>query len=83
MVEDEPKPVPCGRTFRNCRLVGLDNRVYPCEFLAREEFILGEFEDGVIKLRRKLVGLSDYDCKAKQIFGDGIKPRFERVNEEI
>ena len=68
---------------QNDLLIGLDDNVYPCEFLAREEFALGRFEGGVIKLRRKLVGLSDYDCKAKQIFGDGKKPIFIEVNETI
>jgi MoaA/NifB/PqqE/SkfB family radical SAM enzyme len=67
----------------NDLLIGLDNRIYPCEFLAREEFILGSFENGVINLERVLTGLSDYDCKAKQIFGDGKKPEFVKVNKRI
>jgi MoaA/NifB/PqqE/SkfB family radical SAM enzyme len=68
---------------QNDFLIGLDNKVYPCEFLAKEEFILGKFENGVINLERKLIGLSDYDCKAKQIFGDGKKPIFAEVDERI
>jgi MoaA/NifB/PqqE/SkfB family radical SAM enzyme len=64
-------------------LIGLDNRVYPCEFLIRDDFVLGKFENGVIKLERKLIGLSDFDCKAKQILGDGKDYSFVEVDEAL
>jgi MoaA/NifB/PqqE/SkfB family radical SAM enzyme len=67
----------------NDLLIGLDNRIYPCEFLARKEFVLGKFENGIITLERKLIELSDYDCKAKQIFGDGKEPKFVKVKRKI
>ena len=48
--------------------IGLDNIVYPCEFLSSPEFAIGTFQNGHIKLEKKLCGYENDECKLLQMY---------------
>jgi hypothetical protein len=59
-------------------IVGLDNKVYPCEFLMHPQFELGRLDGETLVINKRLKGLREDDCKYKQIFVDGKRFAIER-----
>jgi len=64
----------------NLFIIGLDNKVYPCEFLMYPQYVLGEWDENNLHIYRNLRGLSNYDCKYKQIFVDKKEFSLEHVD---
>lgn len=48
------------------KVIGLDNRVYPCVFLMREKDVIGEFGNGEIKLYKPEEQEAEWDCLARK-----------------
>jgi len=47
--------------------IGLDNLVYPCEFLINPNNVMGKFFEGKVKIDRKLCGYENDECKLLQM----------------
>lgn len=48
--------------------IGLDDIVYPCEFLSSPEFAIGRFKNSRIQLEKKLCGYKNDECKLLQMY---------------
>jgi len=55
----------------NLFIIGMDCNIYPCEFLMYPQYVLGRWDGHLVHIGSELQGLSNHDCKFKQIFCDG------------